>query len=103
MKRIRSLQDPLLARHLQNVLESNGIPCYLRNESLRIAQGEVPMPECWLELWIDDDADVALAEKLVSDDALVTDDSSPGWRCGGCSEEIDAQFDACWKCGADRT
>ncbi len=25
-----------------------------------------------------------------------------GWRCPGCSEAIDADFEACWQCGAER-
>ena len=25
-----------------------------------------------------------------------------GWRCGNCGEELEANFDACWKCGAQK-
>lgn len=29
-------------------------------------------------------------------------DSTEIWTCPNCSEEIEPQFDQCWKCGADR-
>ncbi|MCP4707844.1 MAG: hypothetical protein GY869_04400 [Planctomycetes bacterium] len=29
-----------------------------------------------------------------------TDTSKPIWNCPGCGEKIEADFDACWKCGA---
>lgn len=36
--------------HLRNLLEADGIPCFVRNELLSQLAGEVPFTECQLEL-----------------------------------------------------
>ena len=99
---------PLLAslnaleiHHLKNVLEADGIRCWIRNELLSRLAGEVPFTECAMELHVVDEADRARAEALL---AVWRHPPPPGaaWTCAGCGERIEGQFGACWQCGALR-
>lgn len=47
----------------------------------------------------DQDREQALALLLDSAEEVVV----PPWTCQSCGEEIQANFDACWKCGAAKT
>jgi predicted RNA-binding Zn-ribbon protein involved in translation (DUF1610 family) len=42
-------------------------------------------PECGLPFW-----------------RRTPDQSAASWACPGCGEQIEGQFDACWKCGGAR-
>jgi len=47
-------------------------------------------------LVVDEDREQALVLLNQSAEKIV----SKPWTCGSCGEEIEAGFDACWKCGA---
>lgn len=98
MKRIATAESLAEIGHLRNVLEQQGIACFIRNEQLSGALGEVPFLECLPELWVLDDGDTSRAEVLLAElRREVTDASS--WHCPNCSEVNEAQFAACWNCG----
>lgn len=99
MKRLYTTNDPLLAGHLQAVLEQHHIPCLVKNAFLQGAAGELPPHECWPELWVEDDADFPRARRLL-DDLLSHDPASALWICPACGERIEAQFAQCWNCGS---
>ena len=99
MKRIHSLNDALLAGQLRNLLESRGIACELRNLDLRTGMGEIPLAECWIELWIEDEAREGEALGLIRGVDEGGEDAA-AWTCPDCGESHEAQFDSCWKCGA---
>ncbi|MBU8871565.1 MAG: hypothetical protein KOO60_11935 [Gemmatimonadales bacterium] len=42
----------------------------------------------------------AQARELIMEST--TSPSGDPWLCGGCGENIEPGFDACWKCGRDR-
>ncbi|MBI1733298.1 MAG: DUF2007 domain-containing protein [Gammaproteobacteria bacterium] len=100
MRRVFSADNPLLAGHLCALLEAAGIPCILRNEYLSGAMGELPMNECWPEVWIADEADAARAENIVASWRGETQKGEP-WTCE-CGEVLEGQFTACWKCDRER-
>ena len=83
---------------LRSRLEAQGIRCLVRNEMLRIAQGEVPFADTWPELWIRDDADLAQAQSMLT----ANPEALAAWKCPHCGEEIEGQFTTCWNCGAER-
>ena len=90
--------------HLRNLLEAAGIPCYLRNEALSQLAGEVPFPECSMEIWLKSDDDQPHADavlKLLRDGPAPDHPGAPAWHCH-CGEHLEAQFTACWRCGSTR-
>jgi len=100
MQRVATAESLAEIGHFRNVLEQNGIRCFIRNEQLSGALGEVPFLECLPELWVVSDRDVQQAEHLLADLRGVPEGKGEAWRCAGCGEDNDAQFGACWNCGA---
>ena len=99
MKKVTSADSVVMISHYKNILQSEGIPCQIRNEHLNQIYGEMPFTEVWPELWVLRDIDYDRAKQLI--DAAIIDES-PGvsWRCAKCGEENEGQFGACWNCGA---
>lgn len=67
MREIYSHHNPFLVGHLQSILESEGIVCYVKNSYLSGAVGELPPTTVWPELWVIHDESVHLAQQLLSD------------------------------------
>lgn len=99
MKLLRRCEHALQAQHLANALRAAGIACEVRNTTLAGAIGEVPWLECAPQLWIANALDEPRALQLLQE--LHAPLAAPPWRCA-CGETIEAQFGACWKCGASR-
>lgn len=100
MKKIYSSDSVVMAGHIHSVLEANGIDCHLRNMSLSGGIGELPINECWPEVWVNDEADYTAAKQLV-ESTLASAEKNEDWHCE-CNELIEGQFDVCWSCGATR-
>ncbi|HSD43587.1 MAG TPA: DUF2007 domain-containing protein [Burkholderiales bacterium] len=101
MKPLLTSLNLLEIHHLKNVLEADGIRCWIRNELLSRLAGEIPFTECALELHLVRESDRARAEALLE----VWRRPPPAgsvWTCPSCGESIEGQFGACWKCGAER-
>lgn len=101
MKRLYASLNTIEIHHLKNLLESAGIRCFFKNEFLHRLAGEVPFTECAMELWIERDADQALAEEIFAAMRYGAP-RGPAWRCERCGETSEAQFTACWSCGWQR-
>ncbi len=67
VREIYSHHNPFLVGHLQSVLESEGIACFVKNSYLSGAMGELPPTAVWPELWVIHDASFLRATKLLSD------------------------------------
>ena len=65
MKRIYTNQDSILCNFLKSVLESNEIPCFVRNESVSALAGRIPFTEVWPELWVYNDSQFDEACQIV--------------------------------------
>lgn len=100
MKRVATSETLAEVGHFRNVLEQNGIRCFIRNEQLSGALGEVPFLECLPELWVQSDRDQSRAEQLIRELRSAPIGRVEPWRCGSCGETNEAQFAACWSCGA---
>ena len=102
MKRVYSSPVTLMVGHLRNILEAEGIRCFVKNEFLAGGAGELPPTECWPELWVERAIDHKRAEQLVQEalQAGAFEDST--WTCAECGEVLQPQFTACWKCGSLR-
>lgn len=99
MKRLYVSSDGMLIGHLKTVLEQHHVRCMVKNAYLTGGIGELPPTECWPELWVEDDADLPLARRLL-DDVLQPESTAQPWRCRRCGECIEPQFAQCWNCGA---
>jgi lambda repressor-like predicted transcriptional regulator len=96
MKSVYSAINIALVSVFQNVLEANGIRCWIKNQYLSAGAGEIPPIECWPQLYVEDE-DYSRAKDIV-DEALSEKELAP-WRCEACGEESEGQFSECWKCG----
>ncbi len=90
------------AQHWVNVLEAAGIGCELHNRYATGALGGLPADACAPEVWLDDERDDALARHLLDAASHGPAAGDASWRCHQCGEQLEAQFTACWRCGAVR-
>ena len=86
---------------LRALLAEAGIECLIRNESLTVAMGEIPVSECFPELWILNDSDYSGAAAIIAEWRSCDAAEAAPWVCPSCGESIDGQFGACWKCGGE--
>ena len=98
MKKLTSSESLVTVNHFKNLLESEGIPCQIRNEYLGGIAGEMPLQEIWPELWIVNEMDYDRAKQLI-DSAIIDESPLANWKCRQCGEENEGQFAACWNCG----
>ena len=101
MVRAFSHPDPAIAYLVHHAMENDGIEALVRNEALGAALGEVPPIAAWTEVWIADDARLAEATAIARASMTDAPDGAPPWTCA-CGETMEAQFGACWQCGATR-
>lgn len=96
------LAERALAGLFRDLLQREGVKCLLRNEQLFAALGEIPFTECFPELWVVDDELYPRAKSLLRQWMETTSENLPTWSCSGCGEQLEGQFNACWKCGSSR-
>jgi hypothetical protein len=103
MRKLHTFQmhERAQAAMIRDMLEQEGIACLLRNDQLFGAIGEIPLIECFPELWVVDD-EVYPRASLLLKGLLRADESLEGWTCPRCSEDLEGQFGACWRCGGSR-
>ena len=86
---------------MRSVLEAQGIACTVRNDFLSSGVGELPVNECWPEIWVLDDDTADMARRIIASHESPGDAPAP-WRCEQCGEVSEGQFGQCWQCGAVR-
>jgi hypothetical protein len=99
VKKVTSADSVITITHYKNLLMSEGIPAFLKNEHFGSIMGEVPFQEVWPELWVENDLDYDRAVQLVDDLKIADESPSAPWRCRKCATENEGQFAACWNCG----
>ena len=102
MQRVFCDSDLVLSGLVRSVLETAGIHCLVRNQYLTGALGELPVNECWPQVWVVSDDDAPRALRLIAQ--TLPRDGAHGecWTCPDCGEQLEAQFGQCWQCGAWR-
>ena len=99
MKKVTSADSLITINHYKNLLASEGISAFLKNEHFGSIMGEVPFQEVWPELWVAHDLDYDRALQLI-DSAKIADESpAASWRCKDLWGENEGQLAACWNCG----
>ena len=90
MKKVTSVDSMITISHYKNILISEGIPAFLKNEYLGSIIGEMPFQEVWPELWVENDLDYDRALQLIDASTIESESPLPGsWPHGsnrlGCS------------------
>ena len=96
-------QHPTEAHLVAKFLNSQGIAAVIRGEALFGVRGEVAASPATLPtVWVDDERADEARQILASagDDPAITSGRAAAWRCPACGESVEAQFAACWNCGA---
>ena len=101
MQKVYSNEHLHMAGHIKNLLEQNGIACFLRNQNLSGGIGELPLAECWPEVWVEDARDYSRAMFVIEAVSVAEYDEQTTWICR-CGEENTGQFLSCWNCESDR-
>ena len=101
LRAAHTVQQGAELQMLRAILAEAGIECLIRNESLAVAMGEIPVSECFPELWVLNDSDYDRAAAIIAEwrSSPDTVEATP-WVCPSCGETIEGQFGACWKCGS---
>src|SRR5258708_19375459 len=89
MKTIYSSLNLVEVHHLKNLLQSAGIRCRIRNEELVRLAGEIPFPECALQLVVERAEDHSAAELVVRDFLQPRPRTTQPWRCPDCGGTIE--------------
>jgi len=103
MKCVHNARHLTEAHLIRDLLESHGIEAMIRGEFLTGGWGELPVDAC--AVWVTDETRFREADDLLRDFLRGLPDSSAKsghWSCPQCSEPLEPQFTACWKCGAPR-
>lgn len=102
MELVHTTEDMIYLYHLKNLLETAGVESFIKNDRLLTLSGEIPMTNCWPELWVVDDSKLSLAKKIFDEVNTLSNDSagneSEVWICEKCGESHSKQFSDCWNC-----
>ena len=98
------------AHVLRGLLEVEGIDAVIRGDDMVPLQGGSFLQlETRSSVWVlDDDADRYARAVEIADEYAAREQeparagAGDDWRCRSCGETVEAQFTACWSCGAER-
>jgi hypothetical protein len=86
---------------IKQLLDEQGIPCFVKNEFAIGAMGELSPMDVMPEVWVSDLEWLPKAQKFVADFQHQPADTS-SWICSDCHEKNAASFEFCWQCAKDR-
>lgn len=102
MREVFIHQDSARVGLYKSVLDSAGIPNFVRNALTNNSVTDMPSPIFFPALCVmhdeDYDAAIELLRKVVKPEPA----DGPDWKCPSCGEEVPATFDTCWKCNTER-
>ena len=101
MQKIYSHEDRFMVQQVKQLLEDNGIPCFIKNEFAGGAIGELAPFDTWPEVWLTDSEWQTRAEHLINTLQSQPQRTEP-WVCQHCHEKNEGSFEVCWQCGAER-
>ena len=104
MKRFYQDYNTVKVYQVKQLLEDAGIECYVRNELIQGAAGEIPLHEALPEVCLIDAEWEKKARQLLAkfeQEQLEIADAVE-WTCSECGSVNDAHFGVCWKCQMPR-
>ena len=96
MKMLYSNENMFLVNNVKNIIESNDISTFIKNEFAQGAIGEVSAIDSWPELWVHDDTDFEQAVEIL--ERSQKNIKGEDWACKNCSETNDPSFEICLNC-----
>ena len=103
MQKVFVAEHQAQAHLVEDLLRSNGIDARVVGESLlNTIPGSSIIPGTAPEVWISNPGQAESALELIrrfSFGEPLPESSGPSWQCPKCSEILESQFSACWKCG----
>jgi hypothetical protein len=96
MRRLAQAPNLAIATLWVHGLQEEGIAASVQREYLGAAVGQLPPDQCLPEIWIEDDAQFAPAERALH---ALQNRPQRRWHCG-CGELVEGGFEQCWQCGA---
>jgi hypothetical protein len=96
MQRLAQAPNLAIATLWAHALREEGITATVQREYLGAAAGQLPPDQCLPEIWIDDEAQFALARRLLH---AMQNRPQRQWHCA-CGEFVEGGFEQCWQCGA---
>lgn len=103
MKKVFVARDVTEAHFVRGLIESQDIQVTVLGENASGSSGEVPFVDAWPTVWVLDDECEEAARVIVQEyEAGGGGGTGAPWRCLECGQDLEAQFSACWSCGAER-
>ena len=95
--------DIIKVHRAKELLDDAKIECIIQNQTISFLAGEVPFAATWPQVDIVDEKRLEEAKKVLEEMNVETKVlPEEDWNCSNCGEGHSGQFDACWKCGAER-
>lgn len=86
--------------HYKSILESEGIPAFIRNEAGHNLVAELPAAVLFPTLCVENDSDYERAMEILRAVYKPEHTDATDWACAACKETVPGTFDSCWSCGA---
>ncbi|MGH8273382.1 MAG: DUF2007 domain-containing protein [Gammaproteobacteria bacterium] len=103
MKCLLVSTDTVFLEYLRRLLSVRGIGAFVRNPTNSgLAAGELAPAVAQPELWVAEENFVAAERVLRDTKAAFAARSGPAWQCPRCGEQLEPQFEICWRCGTER-
>lgn len=103
MKKFYTDYNQIKTRQIKAMLEEANIPCFMKNEYIQGASGEIPHHETLPEIWLVDDQWRPKAQQLVDQlEHDLANSSNVEWNCTSCKEVNEGNFMICWQCQKER-
>lgn len=96
MKMIYTNENGFIVNNIKNLVETQGIEVFLKNEFAQGAVGEISAFDSWPEVWIVNDIDYSRAIEIVNSSQNSKNEIE--WTCSSCSEKNSSSFEICWNC-----
>jgi hypothetical protein len=96
MRRLVQAPNLAIATLWTHLLREDGVAASVQREYLGAAAGQLPPDQCLPEIWIEDDRQFELAERLLHE---LRHRPQRRWLCR-CGELVEGGFEQCWRCGA---
>lgn len=106
MQRFFGHHDRFHVYQVKSILDDAGIPCFVKNELVQGAIGEIPPMDAEPEIWLQDREWQSKAQKILDsfyeEQADISADNKNDWACAHCGQLNEFQFAICWKCQEPR-
>ena len=102
MREVFVHQDYTRVGLCQSILETAGIPNFIRNQYTNNTMTEIPSGLFFPTLCVLHDSDYDRAMQVLRELYHTPAVPAADWLCPKCGEEVPGNFELCWQCGMSR-